>query len=425
VTLRDLARSRRATASLSEKGLFEPDSIKKHKHMVKRVVISGAGIGGLATALSCAKQGFDVTVLEQAKEIKEVGAGLQMSPNAMKVLQALDVSERLASVSFSPEYAGIRHYQTGAYFLKSPLGEAAVHRYDAPYWHLHRADLISVLYQACLENQVDIKLNTQVTGYQNQPKQVEVQTNQGKITADILVGADGIKSTTRQAMKGEEAVEFTGQVAWRGTINTKQHPDLHIPPEACVWAGPAKHLVTYYLRGGDLINFVAVEEKADWQHENWRQEGDINTLRASFSGWHPTVTKLLEACDESFIWALNSRPQLDSWRDGRVVLLGDACHPMLPFMAQGAAMAIEDAYVLSKSLKEHGDDIGLNHYQDARIPRTRAIQAMSKSNTSLFHMHGGAVGALRLNAVRLATRFMPSVANTKLDPVYGYDATKV
>ncbi|TDO98134.1 FAD-dependent monooxygenase [Marinomonas balearica] len=393
--------------------------------MVKRVVISGAGIGGLAAALACAKQGFDVTVLEQAHEIKEVGAGLQMSPNAMKVLQALGVSETLADAAFSPKYAAIRHYQSGAYFLKSPLGGVAERRYQAPYWHLHRADLIHVLYQACLECNVEIKLNCSVTGYKNTRDGVIVFTEKYKLDANILVGADGIKSTIRKQMKGDEPVEFTGQVAWRGTINTKDHPELTIAPEASVWAGPGKHLVTYYLRGGELINFVAVEEKDTWRSESWRQEGDVKALRASFSGWHPTVTRLLDACDASFIWALNARPYLDSWCDGRTVLLGDACHPMLPFMAQGAAMAIEDAYVLSTCLKELSDERGLLQYQEKRLMRTREIQEMSKSNTSLFHMHGGMAGVLRLNAVRLATRLIPSISNSKLDPLYGYDATKV
>tara|TARA_R110001606_G_C15307329_1_gene643250 strand:- start:14 stop:1207 length:1194 start_codon:yes stop_codon:yes gene_type:complete len=393
---------------------------------VNRVVIAGAGIGGLCAALALAKQGVQVVVCEQAANLGEVGAGLQMSPNALKVLRQLGLESELSQFAFVPQYAAIRDYKTGEYYLKSSLGKQAEARYGAPYWHLHRADLQQVLAEACAKAGVELVLNAVVTGYRENTelKQACLLLEDGReLCADLLIGADGIRSKVREQMLGQERPTFMGQVAWRGVIPVSELT-VDVEPDACVWAGPGRHFVSYYLRGGDYVNFVAVEERSDWQSESWREEGDVGELKRAFADWHPEVSELLKSASSTFLWALNGRDELPTWHKGRVALLGDACHPMLPFMAQGAAMAIEDAYVLARCLSRLELSDALLKYEQTRKPRATKIQQMSKANAGLYHMHGGVLGKMKLRALQAAVRFAPNVIQSKLDAVYGYDVTK-
>ena len=393
---------------------------------VSRVLIAGAGIGGLSSALALAKQGIKVTVCEQTSNLGEVGAGLQISPNALKVLFKLGLESRLRPFVFVPQHATIRDFITGDYYLKVPLGEQAASRYSAPYWHLHRADLHNVLVHACLEAGVELVLNATVTRYAKDTElnQVNVTLDDGRtLSADLLIGSDGVHSKIREQMLGSERPTFMGQVAWRGVVPVSELR-TSIQPDACVWAGPGRHFVSYYLRGGDYVNFVAVEERSDWQSESWREEGNVEELRHAFSGWHPEVSDLLASASRTFLWALHGRSELPTWHDDSVVLVGDACHPMLPFMAQGAAMAIEDAYVLAQCLSRYSLDDALIIYEQTRKPRTTKIQQMSKANAGLYHMHGGVLGRIKLKALQAASRFVPHVIQSKLDSVYGYDATQ-
>ena len=390
-----------------------------------RIIIVGGGIGGLSAALAFAKFGMQVTVCEQAASFGEVGAGLQMSPNALKVLRQLGLETELSRYAFTSQHASMRNYKTGDYYLKVPLASQAEYRYGAPYWHLHRADLHSVLVNACEKEGVDLVLSASVESYEQivTKDQVQVLLKDGReFSADLLVGADGIHSKIREQMLGYERPTFMGQVAWRGIIPVSDL-SVDVKPDACVWVGPNRHFVSYYLRGGDYVNFVAVEERNDWKSESWREEGDLDELKRSFSGWHPEVTGLLTAASSTFLWALNGRDELSTWHQGRVVLLGDACHPMLPFMAQGAAMAIEDAYVLAKKVSEKPLNDALMHYEKLRKPRATRIQKMSKANAGLYHMHGGVLGKVKLKALQAASRFTPDVIQSKLDFVYGYDVT--
>ena len=394
--------------------------------LVGRVVVAGAGIGGLCAALALAKQGIHVVVLEQARALGEVGAGLQMSPNAMKVLRELGLESELGAFAFEPQHAAIRHYKTGEYYLKSSLGKQTEARYGAPYWHLHRADLHQVLAQACSQAGVELVLNSMVTSYRQDAElnQVYVSLEDGReICGDILIGADGLRSKVREQMLGKERPTFMGQVAWRGVIPVSDLT-VDVKPDASVWAGPGRHFVSYYLRGGDYVNFVAVEERSDWQSESWREEGDVDELKRVFADWHPEVRELIKAARSTFLWALNGRDELPTWHKDRVVLLGDACHPMLPFMAQGAAMAIEDGYVLAKCLSNYALGDALLKYEQSRKPRTTRIQQMSKANAGLYHMHGGVLGTMKLKALQAAGRFVPDVIQSKLDFVYGHDVTK-
>ena len=393
--------------------------------MSKKILIAGAGIGGLCAAIALAKRGFRAEVFEQAAAFSEVGAGLQLSPNAMQVLNELGLSEQLSAHSFSPLNATMRHYQSGAEYLSLALAERCKSRYGAEYLHIHRADLQHVLHQSALERGVKITLNAQVSAYQQAASEVELSLSNGdSIHGDVLLGADGIRSNIHTQMLGQTPAQFTGQVAWRGTVPADRLPKALVKPNANLWVGPGRHFVSYYLRGGSLVNFVAVEERTNWTKESWHERGDIQQLRGAFSCWHPEVTEVLAAADECFLWALFDRPPLPKWVDGKVALMGDACHPMLPFLAQGAAMAIEDAYVLAAMLARYSDTAAaLQAYQTQRLPRTSKTQGMARANARLYHM-SSMLEKSKLTALKLATKVSPMLASRPLELIYAYDVVR-
>jgi len=388
------------------------------------VVIAGAGIGGLCAALALAKRRFEVVVYEQSTQLGEVGAGLQLSPNAMCVLQNLGIADEVKTRAFSPDSAVMRHYRTGKPYFTVPLGDAATLKYGADYLHIHRADLHTALYNACVKMNVNIHLGKTIQSYQQTPQTLTIQfDNNESFEADLLIGADGIKSNIQACMLGQTPAEFTGQVAWRGVVEANKLPKSLIKPGANLWVGPGKHFVSYYLRGGDLVNFVAVQERTDWQKESWNEPGDVRELRQSFADWHPEVTELLSATEHCFLWALFDRKPLKQWTDGKVTLLGDACHPMLPFLAQGAAMAIEDSYALAHCLTTDTNiQTALQTYQNIRLPRTRSIQLNARKNAALYHMsspieRSKLVLLCGLSSIGLSNR----IAANKLDSIYAYN----
>jgi salicylate hydroxylase len=390
----------------------------------KKYVVAGAGIGGLCAALALAKRGFEVAVYEQSTQLGEVGAGLQLSPNVIHVLQALGVAEQVKANAFRPESAVMRHYHTGKTYFTVPLGATATQKYGADYLHIHRADLLTVLHDACEDAGVSIHLGQAIQGYQHRSQNLTIEFENGEcLDADLLVGADGIKSKVQACMLGQTAAEFTGQVAWRGVVAASKLPRGLIKPNANLWVGPGKHCVSYYLRGGDLINFVAVQERRDWQKESWNEPGDISQLRETFDGWHPEVTELLAATESCFLWALFDRQPLNQWTDNKVALLGDACHPMLPFLAQGAAMAIEDSYALAHCLaSDSHTQTALQTYQNLRLPRTRKIQLNARKNAALYHMSSPIEQAkLAVLSGLSSIGLSDSVAANKLDSIYAYN----
>lgn len=389
--------------------------------------MAGAGIGGLCAALALAKRGVEIAVYEKSSLLTEVGAGLQLSPNALHVLQSLGIADQVKAKAFSPESAVMRHYQTGKPYFCVPLGGAATKKYGADYLHIHRADLLTVLHDACEKMGVNIHLGQAIQGYQHASQNLTIQFENGEsLDADLLIGADGIKSKVQACMLGQTSAEFTGQVAWRGVVAASKLPKGLIKPNANLWVGPGKHFVCYYIRGGDLINFVAVQERRDWQKESWHERGNVNQLRETFNSWHPEVTELLAAAESCFLWALFDREPLNQWTDNKVALLGDACHPMLPFLAQGAAMAIEDSYVLAHCLaSDSHTETALQTYQNIRIPRTRQIQLNARKNAGLYHMSSP------IEQVKLAVLsglstigLSDAVAANKLDSIYAYNIVK-
>lgn len=388
------------------------------------VVVAGGGIGGLSAALALARAGLPVTLLERAPAFGEVGAGLQLGPNAMRVLAGLGVAEAVAARGFRPVAATVRLGLSGREVFRMALGPAAVARWGAPYVQIHRADLVDILRAAAEAAGARLVPGQAVAGFRGGAGLRVETAGGGEIAACALVGADGLLSATRTALFGPEAARFTGNVAWRATVPAARVPAGLAAPEATLWAGPGAHLVTYWLRGGSLLNLVAVTERADWTGEGWSEPGDPAALRAAFAGWHPAVTGLLAAVETCFLWALRDRAPLPRWGRGRVTLLGDACHPMLPFLAQGAAMAIEDAAVLARCLGAPGveTEAALARYEGLRRARTARVQRGARANARLFHLRHPLARAAAWAPAAAASRLAPGLAAGRFDWLYRFDA---
>jgi salicylate hydroxylase len=352
------------------------------------VGVVGGGIGGLSAALSLLRAGFDVHVFEAATALGEVGAGVQVSPNASRVLHGLGLAEGLARVGVRPLAIHQRRWDDGRTLSRSPLGAPMAAAFGFPHYQVHRADLLSVLADAVPVER--IHLGHRLTGLVDRGDRVEVRFAGGaSAEVDVVVGADGIRSAVRTELFGQESARFTGCVAYRGLVPAERLGELAVTVQ--LWLGPGGHFVHYFVRDRQLVNVVAIVEQDAWTRESWTDRGDIAVARAAFDGWHPQVRQLLEAMDETFTWALFDRTSLERWSAGRVTLLGDACHAMLPFMAQGAAQSIEDGATLATCLREAGSDIpeALRRYERLRIPRTSRMQALSAENKTRFHLPDG------------------------------------
>jgi salicylate hydroxylase len=364
--------------------------------MSARVLIAGGGIGGLSAALSCAAQDLDVEVFEQALELGEIGAGIQLSPNCTRVLFDLGLEGALRQIAFVPEAGDMRDWRSGEILTSTALGAAVLAEFGFPYLHVHRADLVAVLDRAvAASTRVKLHTDTVVKSFEQTASSVSLNVRksgvQSKFTGDVLVGADGIRSTVREQLFGTQAPRFTGNIAWRTLVPAAKLPPQMVTPTATAWWGPGKHFVHYYVRGGELVNCVCVVEKSGWEVESWTERGEYAELKGDFAGWHDTIQTLIDLADKDslFKWALFDRAPMSQWGQGRVTLLGDACHPTLPFMAQGAAMAIEDGAVLARcATLSGGMSDRLQHYESLRKKRTAGIQNGSRRNAKIFHLSG-------------------------------------
>ncbi|MEM8767984.1 MAG: FAD-dependent monooxygenase [Pseudomonadota bacterium] len=357
----------------------------------QRVLIAGGGIGGLTAALCLARDGHEVALFEQAPVFAEAGAGIQLSPNATRVLHYIGLEAALRETAFLPVGTQFRHWRKGEVINESPLGEAVLAGYGAPYYHMHRGDLLAVLVAAAeAESGIELHLNATVTGFEQENSSVRLLLTERSVEGDLLIGADGIHSRVHEALWGAAKPTFTGNVAWRALVPADRLPEGRVRPMSSVWWGPGKHFVHYYVRGGELVNCVCVVEKAGWEVESWTEPGDFAELKSDFAGWHEDVQLLIDQADRDslFKWALHDRPPMSRWGEGRATLLGDACHPTLPFMAQGAAMAIEDAAVLAGCLAQEDVAPALERYEHLRRPRTAGIQRGSRRNATVFHLSG-------------------------------------
>ena len=384
-----------------------------------KVLIAGGGIGGLCAALSLARQGFEVEVLERAAKFGEIGAGIQLGPNCTRVLFDLGLEEALGDLSFRPQGSEIRHWKSGRVITSSPLGDSVQQRYGYPYLHIHRADLLDLLVDSVGDEPgITLHRASEVTGITRGGTGVSVTTRAGKhFEADLLVGADGIHSVVREHLFGREKPTFTGNIAWRALVPSGRLPAGLVRSMATLWWGPGAHFVHYYVRRGELVNWVCVKEKKGWEIESWQERGDYRELKQDFKGWHSDLQLLIDNADRDSLykWALFDRPPMPVWGRGRITLLGDACHPTLPFMAQGAAMAIEDGAVLARCLSGAASyEESLGAYGSLRRSRTADVQRGSRRNGRVFHLRGP--GAW------LRDRVAPRAQSNAEDWLFRYDA---
>jgi salicylate hydroxylase len=364
-------------------------------------------------------------VVERASVLREVGAGLQLSPNALKALEWLGTGQAVEAVSSEPQALELRLGKSGVRVFSIPAGPAARKRYGAPYLHIHRADLIEILRKAAEVAGVRIRLGAGLAAFTQAAGDVRLGLDTGDILeADLLVGADGMRSTVRHILFGADHPRFTGAVAWRAVAPIEACPDL--PDAAIVWAGAGQHAVTYRLRRGSLINFVGVVEEDHWREEGWNEPGAKADLAKAFKGWAEPVTATIGASPSCHRWALFDRDPLMHWSAGRVTLLGDACHPMPPFQAQGAAMAIEDAVVLARCLAEQSaqPEAALLAYESRRQARTARVLASARSNMGVFHRSNAITQAATYAPMRLADALVPAFVRSRQDWIYAYDATR-
>lgn len=354
-----------------------------------RVLIAGAGIGGLTAALAALRQGHEVEVYEQASELKEVGAGVQLSANGTRVLYALGVGEELKSLSCEATGKEIRLWNTGETWKLFDLGKVSIERYGFPYFTVYRPDLLDVLARAVRRLKADaIHLGRKCVGFTQTDGEVRLDLEDGTTaTGDALIGADGVHSTTRQTLFGADKPQFSGIIAWRGIIPMERLPARMERRVGVNWIGPGGHVVHYPLRGGAVLNFVGALERTDWQIESWSARGTTEELAADYRGWHEDLQTLIRNIPVPHKWALMVRPPLPRWTVGRVTLLGDACHSMVPFLAQGAVMAMEDGLILARALTELDGDVAsrLARYEEARRERTRRAVEGSADNIARFH----------------------------------------
>jgi salicylate hydroxylase len=379
--------------------------------------VVGGGIGGLAAAIALLQAGWDVRLYEQAATRSEVGAGIQLAPNCTRILRRLGVLPAVERVAVRPTTFEFRRWDDGRLLSSTPLGDAVERSYGAPYLHAHRADLTAVLAAAVPADWVEV--GRRCVGVEHRGGSVEVRFADGSsAAADLVVGADGIHSAVRQAILGEERPRFTGHVAYRGLVPAERAPELSPDRRCTVRLGPGAHLVHYFVAAGRYLNVVCVTEEGSWTRESWTDHGDVADLRAAFAGWHPVVKEIIAALDAPLKWALFDRDPFPRWSEGAVTLLGDACHPMLPYGAQGAAQAIEDAAALAACLT-HSEDIpaALARYESARRERTARVQAISRGNGERFHLPDGPRQQARDTAMAASFGLSPDI-----DWLYGYDA---
>lgn len=370
--------------------------------LTRTVIVAGAGIAGLTASLTLAAQGFRVVVLEKAERLEEAGAGIQLSPNASRILVELGLKDVLARRAVTPESVTILSTRAGGEIARMPLGQAAEFRAGAPYWVIHRADLQAALQAAVNDHpDIDLRLGCQFEDVTKHAKGLTVMQRRGNSRQEelavALIGADGIWSSVRGHLFPDVQPQFSGLIAWRGTLDATALPPEYTAPRVQLWMGADAHLVTYPISAGRQINVVAIVS-GSWNRPGWSAPGDVNEIKAAFATarWPATARMLIGAVDGWRKWALFTLPDLGRWSEGAVTLIGDAAHAMLPFAAQGAGMAIEDAAVLAKAL---GDSTGentagvpaaLKRYARMRRGRVLKVQRMARQQGRIYHLSGPA-----------------------------------
>jgi salicylate hydroxylase len=353
-----------------------------------RIALIGGGLAGLAAGIALWRRGFEVRIFDQSNEIKEVGAGITMMPNAVKILRALGLEIAATQCGFEPEAIVTRDRRSGAELSRIPAKGVAAARFGADSLLIHRADLRELLLGALPSGL--LQLGARCTSVRSDACGAVAEFRGGRQEeADLIVGCDGIHSVVRDGLFGKQAARFTGNMCWRALIPTASLPPNHVGRNVTIWMGRHGHIVTYYVRGGELLNVVAIREAESWVEESWSIEGQPSDMIAAYPDAHEELGLVLERVLQCFKWGLFDRDPLARWTKGRVTLLGDAAHPMLPFLGQGAAMGLEDAYVLARELGRSGGDVSAAFatYESERQPRTAQVQLASRAQGQSYHLH--------------------------------------
>ena len=360
-----------------------------------KILIAGGGLGGLAAASFLMRQGHDVEVYEQAPKLEELGAGIQISANAMHALRSLGIEGAITKAGVRPGAYVFRLHDTGEEIQRFSLSDEHERLHGAPYTQLHRADFHNMLAAKARELKSDVvRLNRRVSGFTETGDGVELKFSDGSLVrGDLLIGADGLKSVLRRQIVGDVPASYTGDAAWRITVPVERLPRNFLEPVMSVFMGPGGHAVCYFVRGGALLNFVGIVETDEVSEESWTVKMPWEKLKADYRGWHPIIQTIIDMADKDqcYRWSLHNRLPISNWSTGRATLLGDSAHATLPYLAQGAAMAIEDGAVLARALNMAGAvPDALQLYQRNRIDRTARVVTQSSENRHRFHLRSAA-----------------------------------
>jgi len=352
-----------------------------------RIAIIGGGIGGLTAARALVRRGFDVRVYEAAPELKEIGAGVALGPNAMKALRALDLEQPVRDVAWESDYQLLRNWRTGRVISRTPRGGYLLERFKATGCTVHRADLLDVLAAAIPVGVV--QMGARCSGVELHERAACARFTDGsEVEADAIIGADGIHSAVRASLFGPDAPRFTGKICWRCVVPVEAVPGGLPTADSTTWLGPHGAVVVYLVRRGELVNVVAHYDDDTWTEESWIRECDRSEVIDNYRGWHESLLRLFSASERHYKWALYDRDPLARWTKGRATILGDAAHPMLPYLGQGACQAMEDGCVLAAALFACPDDIpaALQLYERSRLPRARRVVLASRDRGEDNHL---------------------------------------
>lgn len=379
-----------------------------------RIAIVGGGLAGLAAAHALTTFGMKAEVFEAAPALGEIGAAVNVSPQAAKALQAIDLGDKIAAVANSSPGIYTRNMQTGE-FLEFNDRQKTAARCGAPYYTFHRADLLDALASG-LDHSA-IHLGHRLTGIEERSDRITLAFANGtQVEAEIVIGADGVRSVIRQALYGDDSPTYTGQMVWRALLNGSDVPEKVLEPTGHIqWVGPGCHLLAYYIRGRKLVNIVTQEDTDKWVEEGWSTRGDPDEMRLSFPDPEPRLEKLLSLVTECSKWGLFTRPLTENWGRGRIQLIGDAAHAMLPNAGQGACQAFEDSYILARWLEACPDPVeAFTNFRRIRIPRVHGVQRLSFSNARFKHMRETAAQKESITSGK-------SSVHGSADWVWGYD----